>query len=169
MSFFAGNMLRILLKQEFLGQILDIKMLSTIIEITRHAAFEIQSEALETFHVIFKQKKPSQKEILSAFLLANSEDVMRLFTELSDTENYLTKRDILLTFNSILADPINKAFTVQFVNDKDILKRVMNILSLEEQGGTKEVALILLEHFLQNYAGNIESDSVKSIIARNKA
>jgi len=44
----------------------------------------------------------------------------------------------------------------------------MNILSLEEQGGTKEVALILLEHFLQNYAGNIESDSVKSIIAKNK-
>ncbi|EAR93096.2 calcium-binding-like protein (macronuclear) [Tetrahymena thermophila SB210] len=167
MYFFTGNVLRILLKQEFLDQMLDLQLLDSIIKVSKNAVFEIASEALETFHVIFKQKKPKQKEILSKFLLDNHSEVFKLFVELAETENYLAKRDILLTLNQILSDPVNKQFNLKFINDKENLKRVMTILSSEEQGGFKEVALILFDHFLQGFS-TIENEKVKHIIERNK-
>jgi len=61
MSFFAGNCLRSLIKSELFEDILTIEFMKHIIEVGENHNFEISSEALETFHILFKSKKDKEK------------------------------------------------------------------------------------------------------------
>lgn len=92
-------------------------------------AFDISSDAFTTL----KDLLTRHKTIVAEFLEANFDHFFTKYTELLQSENYVTKRQSLKLLGELLLDRNNFNVMNRYISNEDNLKLMMNLLKSREK------------------------------------
>mmetsp|Transcript_25726 Transcript_25726/g.25544 ORF Transcript_25726/g.25544 Transcript_25726/m.25544 type:complete len:322 (-) Transcript_25726:56-1021(-) len=136
-------------KLELSDHFLTIEFFKVLAGYGLNSNFEISSEALSLMQEILLPKDKKLQEKVSEFLNQNKAEVMEVFMNLFDEENYLVKREGMSFLQQILLDSKNNIdFYNYFVSEKNHLKFVMQSLN-DDSTSINVEAFSLLMIFLK--------------------
>lgn len=150
MSTYYANILKLMSsKPELIKNFLEIKIFKTLSNYASNSVFDISSEALTVFiEILFSENKKVLKEV-SNFLNEYKAEMMEIFLDLFNQDNYLAKREgMKMLYDLLLSKDYNREFADYFITEKEHLKFTMTSLN-DESTPIQTEAFLLLLVFLQ--------------------
>lgn len=149
-STYYANILKMMSsKPELIKYFLDVKIFQVLANYASNSVFDISSEALTVFiEILFSENKKVQREV-SNFLNEYKAEMMEIFLDLFNQDNYLAKREgMKMLYDLLLNKDYNREFADYFITEKEHLKFTMTSLN-DESTPIQTEAFLLLLVFLQ--------------------
>lgn len=105
------------------------------------------------------------RSIAAEFLNLHYDRFFYMYTQLLDSQNYVTRRQSLKLLGELLVDRAHYATMIRYVSDEENLKRIMNAL----RDRSKHIQLEAFHVFKVFVANPKKTPAVESILRRNRS
>ena len=105
------------------------------------------------------------RSIAAEFLNMHYDRFFHMYTQLLDSQNYVTRRQSLKLLGELLVDRAHYATMIRYVSDEENLKRIMNAL----RDRSKHIQLEAFHVFKVFVANPKKTPAVESILRRNRS
>ena len=161
----CGSILRECIRHDNLAKILLYsdslwKFFDTYVHLPN---FDVASDAFSTLHDALVTEK--NKLISSEFLKEKYDDVVKHYSVLLQSENYVTRRRSLKLLGELLLDRSNFSVMMKYISSKHNLKLVMNLLR-DKSPNIQFEAFHVFKVFVANPKKTVE---ISTILYKNKA
>jgi len=157
----SGSMLRECIRHESLvKEILNSPSFYSFFQYVEVANFDVASDAFATFKELLTQ----HKAVAAEFLDKNYEEVMRQYTELLKSKNYVTRRQSLKLLGELLLDRANFKIMTRYISDSSNLKLMMNLL----RDPSKSIQFESFHVFKVFVANPNKPKPIQDILVKNK-
>ena len=161
----CGSILRECIRHDNLAKILLYsdclwKFFDTYVHLPN---FDVASDAFSTLHDALVTEK--NKVISSEFLKEKYDDVVKHYSVLLQSENYVTRRRSLKLLGELLLDRSNFSIMMKYISSKHNLKLVMNLLR-DKSPNIQFEAFHVFKVFVANPKKTVE---ISTILYKNKA
>ena len=145
MPVFYGPLIRMYSTSLCLCDVLyNVKVIVLLSEFVLNKTFDMSSEAYETLHTVLLPGRAEVEDQCATFLSANKEEIMaRVFMPMAKDDNYFAKREGLKTLHEVLLREKYASLREFFVQEKENLIWVMQMLDDENYGIGYEAFVLL--------------------------
>ncbi|KAK0390382.1 hypothetical protein QR680_019332 [Steinernema hermaphroditum] len=121
----CGQMLRECAKFEMLTKaILNSKHFFNFFDYMESEGFEVQTDACKTF----KRLLQAHKNVTAQYLMDNYTQFFKAYAQLLQSENYVTRRQLMEFLGELLAESHNQDVTDKYIESADNLKLILHIM-----------------------------------------
>ena len=158
----TGMILHEMLQYEILAKLFlyssDLYRFPQYIEFT---SFSISCDAFKNL----RDALVSHRSMAAEFLQQQYVQFFSMFTQLLDSQNYVTRRQSLKLLGELLVDRAHYSTMIRYVSDEENLKRIMNAL----RDRSKHIQLEAFHVFKVFVANPKKTPAVEAILRRNRS